>query len=296
MIKAQMTLYSYFLTAMVTILWGFNFVFAKVALQHFEPFTMLVLRFLIIAILLGPFFRTPPIAISRIIYLSFTFSILHLGTMFWSLNKGIDAGTGIIALQTHVPFLLILGIIFFNDKFGIESAIGIILSFIGSVLLMQAPNSIANPFAFFLMIFSAFSVAIYGVQLKKLENVNTVALITWIAISSIPMMLPFALFFEDNHINMILTADIKVIASLLYVTIGSAIIGHSLWAYLLARNPVSAIAPITLLIPVIGVLGGALFLDETLSLVMIIGAILMIIGVGIVIIRRPKMVELEVDL
>ena len=291
-----MSLRSYILALIVSLLWGFNFVFAKTALLHFEPFTLLLIRYLIISLLLIPFFPKPPVPIKDILLLSFSFSLCHLGAMFLSLKIGLDASIGIVALQTHVPFLLILGIIFFKERIGLYSIVGLILAFVGSVLLMKAPNSVDNPIGFWLMIFSAFSVAVYGVHVKKLAKVNTVALIAWIAFISLPIMFLLSLCLESNQISMILSADYKVAISLLYITIGTAIIGHSLWAYLLARNPVSAIAPITLLIPVIGVFAGVFFLGEAISMVMIIGATLVIIGAGVVLLRRPDIVETEFDM
>ncbi len=291
-----MPLRSYILALIVTLLWGFNFVFAKTAVLHFEPFTLLLIRYLIISLLLIPFCPKPPVAFKDILLLSISFSICHLGAMFLALKIGLDASIGVVALQTHVPFLLILGIIFFKEAVGKYSISGLILAFIGSILLMKAPNSIDKPVGFWLMIFSAFSVAVYGAHVKKLAKVNTVALIAWIAFVSLPIMFFLSLYFESNQIGMILSADYKVVLSLLYITIGTAIIGHSLWAYLLARNPVSAIAPITLLIPVIGVFAGVYFLGEEISIVMIIGAAFVITGAGIVLFRRPDIVETEVDL
>ena len=120
------TPYHYVLAYIVTIVWGFNFVFAKTALQYFEPFTMLTLRLLIVAILLIPFFPKPPIPLHKIVLIAFTFVILHLGTMFWSLDIGLDASVGIVALQLHTPFLLLFGTIFFKETIEREYG-GIIL-------------------------------------------------------------------------------------------------------------------------------------------------------------------------
>jgi O-acetylserine/cysteine efflux transporter len=287
-----MPLRSYILALIVTLLWGFNFVFAKTAVLHFEPFTLLFIRYLIISLLLIPFFPKPPVVFKDILLLSVSFSLCHLGAMFLALKIGLNASIGIVALQTHVPFLLILGIIFFKERIGKYSICGLILAFIGSIFFFKAPKTIG----FWLMIFSAFSVAVYGAHVKKLAKVNTLALIGWIAFVSLPIMLLLSLYFESNQIGMIMSANYKVVMSLLYITIGTAIIGHSLWAYLLARNSVSAIAPITLLIPVIGVFAGVYFLGEAISMVMIIGAALVIIGAGIVLFRRPDIVETEVDL
>ena len=43
----------------ITVLWGFNFVAAKTALDHFPPFEMLLLRFILLTLILFPFLRVP---------------------------------------------------------------------------------------------------------------------------------------------------------------------------------------------------------------------------------------------
>lgn len=285
--------YHHLLALISAILWGLNFVVAKEALQYFEPFTLLMLRFVIVALVIFPFFPKPPLPLKQLAAISFSFAILHLGMMFWSLAIGLDASVGVLALQMHVPFLLVMGVWFFNEKIGWRSLVGVFLAITGSMILMKTPNSIEHPFAFWLMIGSALAVATYSAQVKNIKHVNPIALIGWVAIFSIPMMLPFAWFFETNHIEMMLSANWNAFLSLLYIAIANAIIAHSLWAYLLFRHPVHKIAPVTLLVPLIGVYAGVFFLGEAISLNMIIGAILMIIGVGIIILRRPKIVQIE---
>ena len=283
----------YLLASIVTTLWGFNFVFSKAAVGYFEPFTLLLLRFLIASSLLLPFFPKPPISMIHIIKISFLFVILHLGTMFWSLHAGLDASVGVVVLQMHVPFLMILSIFFFKEKINIKCIVGIILTIIGSIFLMETPNSITHPLPFFLMLSSALFVAFYSIQIKKIPNVNALALITWISVCAVFMLIPIVLIFESFNLSVIINANANAIGSLLYITIGSSIIGHSLWAYLLSKNPIGSIAPITLLVPVIGIYAGVVMLGELLSIYILAGSTLMIIGVGIIVIKRPKTTQIE---
>jgi O-acetylserine/cysteine efflux transporter len=50
-----------------------------------------------------------------------------------------------------------------------------------------------------------------------------------------------------------------------------------------------------LLMPVFGVASGIAFLDEPMTLSLVAGAALTILGVGIIIIRRPKLVAPEAE-
>ncbi len=292
MAKAPVSPQHYLLACVVVVLWGLNFVFSKSAATHFAPFTTLLLRFAIVSAILLPFFRKPPIPVKSIISISFVFAVLHLGLMFWSLAAGLDASVGIVAMQLHVAFSLLLGIVFFKEKVGWRSGLGVIIAIIGSVILMGTPNSINNSFSFFAMIGGAFFLSVYSLQLKAAGAINPFALTAWICLFAFPMMVPFSFWLEENQLEAVLTADLYSIGSLLYICLTS-IFAHSLWGYLLARNPIEAIAPLTLFVPVIGVFAGILLLGEVVTESIIWGTILMIIGVAFVVIRRPNIVDFE---
>jgi O-acetylserine/cysteine efflux transporter len=48
--------------------------------------------------------------------------------------------------------------------------------------------------------------------------------------------------------------------------------------------------PFTLLVPVFGVLSGVVFFDDRLTLPMLIGGLGTILGVAIIVVRRPRVV------
>jgi O-acetylserine/cysteine efflux transporter len=56
---------------------------------------------------------------------------------------------------------------------------------------------------------------------------------------------------------------------------------------------VSYVVPFSLLLPVAGISGGVLFFDDPLTPRILFGAALTIVGVGIIALRRPRLVEAE---
>ncbi len=54
--------------------------------------------------------------------------------------------------------------------------------------------------------------------------------------------------------------------------------GYGIWGNLLSRYETWRVAPLTLLVPVIGILSAAWLLDERLSLQQMIGALVIIVG------------------
>lgn len=72
-------------------------------------------------------------------------------------------------------------------------------------------------------------------------------------------------------------------------------IGYGAWYWLLKRYAVNQVMPFMLLMPVFGVASGVAFLDKPVTLAPVGGAALTILGVGIIIIRRPKLVAPEAE-
>src|SRR3546814_12166575 len=64
---------------------------------------------------------------------------------------------------------------------------------------------------------------------------------------------------------------------------------------LMRRYQMNQIMPATLLVPPFGVLSGVIFLGESLTLTLIAGGLMTIVGVGIIIIRRPKIAAPEAE-
>ena len=69
-----------------------------------------------------------------------------------------------------------------------------------------------------------------------------------------------------------------VLLVLVYLAFGATILGYGLWSRLLSRYPASQVAPFSLLVPVVGLTSSALLLDERLSSLQLVGALLVMFG------------------
>ena len=276
-------------------LWGFNFVVAKIVLAELPLFTMMTIRFILASCILIPFYKKPPAHIGYIALLAFVFAVLHMGGSFGGMAVGLDAGMATLIEQTNAPFLLILGTIFLKEKIGIKSITGIILSFIGTYILLQAPTSASNPIGFALVLAGAFFWGVYCLLLKKLKDVPALALVGWISLLAAPMTAIISLFTETRQLESIASASNTIWLLMIYMVIAVSIGAHGLWCYLLSRMSIGHLAPTTLMVPLFGVLGGVMFLGELFSLQIAIGGTLIIIGVAIILLRRPKTVVVDID-
>ena len=65
---------------------------------------------------------------------------------------------------------------------------------------------------------------------------------------------------------------------LFYLAIAASIIGYSLWSYLLTHYPAGQVAPLTLGVPVIGIMSASFLLEEQMSEQQIFGIMIVMLG------------------
>src|SRR3546814_2383407 len=82
-------------------------------------------------------------------------------------------------------------------------------------------------------------------------------------------------------------ADFWGYFAVIYQSVVVVAIGYGYWYWLMRRYQMNQIMPATLLVPPFGVLSGVIFLGESLTLTLIAGGLMTIVGVGIIILRRP---------
>ena len=75
--------------------------------------------------------------------------------------------------------------------------------------------------------------------------------------------------------------DLLTILSLLYLAFIATIVGYGIWGSLLGRYETWRVAPLSLLVPVVGMASAALLLGETLSGLQLTGAVLIMAGLYI---------------
>lgn len=79
----------------------------------------------------------------------------------------------------------------------------------------------------------------------------------------------------------LLHIDGVTILSLLYLAFVATIVGYGIWGSLLGRYETWRVAPLSLLVPVVGMASAALLLGETLNSLQLLGAVLIMAGLYI---------------
>lgn len=283
-----MKLADYLMALTVAVLWGGNFVAAKLGMLHFPPFYLSSLRFFLVALLLVPFVRMPKAQMPKIAQLSLTLGTLHFALVFAGMYQGMDVTTAVLATQMGVPFSCLLGMWFLNDRLGIWRSSGLLIAFIGLVIIMGAPRVTDNLPAFFLVLGGAFFWSVANIQIKKMGKVDIMPLLAWVSLLSAPQLLVLSLILEENHWSLLLTTDWVSGLSIAYSAVFSTIVAYGLWYRLLGDHPVSQVVPFSLLIPLFGVSAGMWVMGDVMSAHLLAGGVVTMIGVAIIVFRKPR--------
>jgi O-acetylserine/cysteine efflux transporter len=152
------------LTLVVMVIWGFNFAVAKTGLEQFSPLFMMFLRFAAVAAVLVPFVRIPHGRMRGIFALSVILGGIHFPLMFGGL-AGIDAATAAITVQLQVPFSALLAALVFKDRIDARGIIGMIIAFLGVVVIAGEPRLNGNYVALGMVVAAAFAFAVANIQM-----------------------------------------------------------------------------------------------------------------------------------
>ena len=272
------------------LIWGVNFVAAKIGLQHFEPLFFVALRFSLVALLLLPFVRLPRRKLLQLVPLSMTMGVMHFGLIFTGMRY-LDAATSSIAVQLQVPFAAILAAIFFKETLGWRRLTGMVVAFAGVVLIAGEPRFADNIWPLLSVIGAALVWATANVQVKALgDEFDALHLNGYIAILAAPQLLVVSYLIEGNQWPTVFEVGMMGWGALLFQSVIVAIGSYLIWYNMMRRYPVNQVMPFTLLLPMIGVLSGHFILGEIITWQMVLGGAATLAGVAIVVIRRPAVV------
>lgn len=271
---------------------GINAVFAgayiagKFGVNHFPPFFFSTLRFLLVFVVLLPFFRLTPVPRSHFkpfLLFCLSMGVAVYGTMYLALSMADGVTAILIGTQFSVPMAALLGMAILGDKINRTKWCGIVLAFTGVMVVGFDEAILGYGVAFSLILLSAFFYAYANVLSQQLAGaVNLLTLNAWMALVSVPPMLGLSLLFEEGQWAALAEAEAGSWAALLYSAWVVSLVGHVGMFALLRRYAVAQVMPFYVLTPIFGVIGGLLFFSETPSLKFYIGGAVALAGVWIV--------------
>ena len=184
-----------------------------------------------------------------------------------------------------------LGAFVFGERLQGKQLAGITLAVFGVLVLIEASLNGQHValLGFMLTLAAGLSWACGNIFNKLImqheARPQVMSLVVWSAlIPAIPFMVA-ALILDGPAVmlNSLVEIDLTTVLSLVYLAFVATIVGYGIWGSLLGRYETWRVAPLSLLVPVVGLASAALLLAETLSALHLFGAVLIMAGLCITI-------------
>ena len=277
------------LALLVVVVWGLNFVVIKVGLHNMPPLMLAGLRFMLVAFPAIFFVARPKIPFTLLLGYGLTISFGQFAFLFCAIKFGMPAGLASLVLQAQAFFTIILGAFVFGERLQGKQLAGITLAVFGVLVLIEASLNGQHValLGFMLTLAAGLSWACGNIfnKLIMLHEARPplMSLVVWSAlIPIVPFMVASSILDgTDAMLHSLLDIDLTTILSLIYLAFVATIVGYGIWGSLLGRYETWRGGPLSLLVPVVGLASAVILLDEHLSALQLLGAVLIMTGLYI---------------
>lgn len=282
-------LWHLFMPPLFVVLWASGFVVTKLGVAFAEPFTFLLYRFLIVAVLLGviaaamraPWPRTWAM-VGHIAVVGVLLQATYLGGVYAAIASGIPAGISALIIGVQP---IITGVIvgpFLGERVSARQWLGLVLGFLGIGLVLW--QKLALDLAHLGGI--AWNVAgLFGITAATLYQKKYCAMMDWrsggviqyAAAAAVSLVLTFA---TGETGRMEWSAGLLIAYAWLVFVLSLGAV--SLFGWLIRRGEASRVASLLYLVPPTAALGGWLLFGETLGPLALAGMAVTVVGVALV--------------
>lgn len=281
--------YSFLIIA--CLLWGFQPVTIKIVTQEMNILTVIPLRFLFVSLILFLImkitgeknFLPPQKCLLSLCLMGFFGITVSNGVQFTGLQYS-SVGNMTLISTTAPVITVILARIFLNEKLNLVQIIGIIISFLGTLYLINKGNLTTftqlnfNKGDIFFFIGEVAWVIYILLSIPILKKISVLSATAWSGLFGAILTAIFAHFTVGFYIVPLSTLALY---SLLFIILGGGIAAMLCWNLGTKKVGASNSAIFLNLLPVVGIISAYFTLNEPITMQKIISGIFIIFGVYI---------------
>lgn len=274
------------LAALVVVLWGLNFLAFKEGVEVFDPYFFAALRFGVIAVPVALFVPRPAVAWRWLLLCSAGWGVGQFAFMFAAMDAGLPPGLSSLVAQSSVPFTVLLSTVLLGERMNtVQSAgLAVALTGLGLVVLAQRSGPVGlTPLT--LGLAAGFCWAVGNIATRKAAAPQPLRLTLWMCLlSSVPLLVLSAVAegpmtgWRDLAHAFTTPQGHLALASLVWVSLLGTVVGSGLYMALMSWYPASVVAPLSLLVPLVGIGASAVVYAERPSPLTLLGGLLVLVG------------------
>lgn len=281
------------------IIWSSSFVAIKFAYETFPPITLGAARFVVAALILGSLSLLPqnrkklekkdiiPVAVSGLSGITL-YAVLQNIAMQWT-----SASNATLIIASYPIITVLLETLIYKTKLNVFKIVGIVVAFAGVFVLSyikpeeRQHNELLG---IIMLIVAGIAWAFYNFLTKKVvNNYPPITLLFYQTLFGAIFMLPLSLFERSAW----MAPTTMSLLMMLFLGVFCSVIAYLLYNLGLKSLSPSVVISMLNLVPLFGVMFSFLLLGEAITLRMVIGGAIIILGVMLSVRRTKKEIALE---
>lgn len=281
------------LAVVIAAIWGFNFVVIEVGLDSLPPLLFAALRFAVAAFPAVLFVRRPAVPWRWFALIGVPLGVGQFGLLFIGMHLGMPAGLTSLVVQTQALFTILFAGLLLGERLRPLQLFGMLVAF-GGVALVGADFGRGGPaLAFLACVTGAAMWGLANVGMRRMNQTtarppDALAFMVWMSLTPPLPLLALSLIFEGPRAGLAALRDISLagVGALAFNAYVATLVAFGLWGWLMRRYDAGIVAMYSLLVPPFGIASAALVLDEPVTALQVLAAVLIIGGVAIGGLRR----------
>ncbi len=266
----------------IVVIWGVNNAAAKVATEVLPPLLTGGLRFAMAAVCLIPFVRPPFPDWKSLLQIVLIGGPLHYALIYLAFFMGDDVSTVSVAAQLWIPLTALFAFLMLGEKLSRPALVGMMVAFIGVAWMSLDPHVLNDWKAILTATGAAAAWAFTTVVARRTTSIPPLKMQGLLACTAMPVLLGASFIFERGQVEAMREAPPLVWAAVAWGGLASSVVATSLTFWLVQRREAGRVTPYLLATPVVSILIGWGLMDDDLTVQILFGAALTILGVAVV--------------
>lgn len=271
------------LAVLITAIWGVNFSVIKLGLATVDPFILAGIRFSLCALPAIFFIRKPDVPWRYIICYGLVFGIGLWGVVNLGIKAGLSAGIASLVLQFSAFFTILLGGWVFKEALTRFQVLGMLIALAGLLCIIKISDGSVSLSGVVLVLVGAASWSVANLINKKASTKDVFGFLVWSsAFAPIPLfILDYAVNGSAGYTAFVSQVNTIAVLSILFQVYPNTLFAYWIWNSLLKTYPVSTVAPLSLLVPIFGMLSSVVVFNESVPVSKVLAVVLIVIGLAV---------------
>jgi drug/metabolite transporter (DMT)-like permease len=283
----------FILAVFVCLIWATHTIISKIVVSGMEipPLFYAGIRYALLAVLALPWLFPVPRPLGRTALVGLLMGGGGFAFFFSGIKTATPSSTAVV-LQLGLPMTTLLSMVLLGERPDRKRWAGIVLTFLGAVILMWEPGQFSLTGGLVLIAASAFVGSLAAVLMKRIQSVRPLQFQAWVGLTSFPPLLTLTVALEDQQMARALEAGWPFVGAVVFSALVVSLVAHTLYYGLILKYPANLVAPLMVLNPLLTVVLGILVTGDRFDGRMAAGTAIALVGVLLITLNRQQVARL----